>query len=263
MNTNSTPVDPNEGMDLLQTASAFQFSGAAIDQLTGGSSKYTLVTIVVDISGSVSPYAAAIEGLLSEIVQACQKDPAADTLMLRVLLFNQDLTELHGFKLLGSINPTDYKGKISCGGSTALYDAMLNAVESAEAYAKQLLTQAYMSNAVTFVTTDGENNASSSGASDVLKANNRVVKQESLESSNTILLGLTNDPAFGPYLKTVETDCGCNQSMVVGALSVGGPNVNKGKIAKLAGFVSHSVSSTAQALGTGGASKNIPASLVI
>lgn len=260
---NSTPVDLNEGLDLMQTASAFQFSGAAIDQLTGGSSKYTLATIVVDTSGSVGPFATAIEGLLSEIVQACQKDPAADTLMLRVVLFNSGVSELHGFKLLGAINPNDYKGTINCGGMTALYDAMLNSVEAAEKYAQQLIGQSYMSNAVTFVITDGENNNSSNGASDVLKANQRVLKGETLESINTILLGLTNDAAFGPYLKTVETDCGCNQSMVVGALSVGGPNVNKGKIAKLAGFVSHSVSSTAQALGTGGPSKSIAPSLTI
>lgn len=263
--SNPTPsVDEIQDIS-LQTASAFQFSAADPSQLTGASSKFTLATIVVDVSGSVSPYSTTIEQLVSEIVRACQKDPAADSLMLRVLKFNHSVEEVHGFKLLGSVNPGDYKGKFYCGGSTALYDAMANSVEAAVAYGQQLMSSAYIANAVTFVITDGEENASTTATtpSVVARANEAAVKGEALESSQIILLGLTDDPAFGTYLTRVEKECKCDKSMVIGSFSVGGPSVNAGKIAKLVGFVSHSVSSTAQACGTGGPSKTIPAALTI
>lgn len=260
--SNSTPIEP---ADLnFVTASAFQFSAADPSQLTGASSKFTLATVVIDVSGSVSSYEKTIEALVAEIVKACQKDPAADSLMIRVVKFNTSVDEVHGFKLLGSVNPNDYKGQFSCGGSTALYDAIANAVESAVAYGKTLAASAYIANAVTFVITDGENNASATAnAGTVATANKEAVRGESLESSQIILLGLTDDPSFGTYLKTVEQDCKCDKSMVIGSFSVGGPSVNAGKIAKLVGFVSHSVSSTAQACGTGGPSKTIPSNLTI
>lgn len=258
------PVDEVNDLN-LQTASAFQFSAADPSQLTGASSKFTLATIAVDVSGSVSAYAATIEQLVAEIVRACQKDPAADSLMIRIVRFNHDVEEVHGFKLLGSVNPSDYKDKFYCGGSTALYDAMANSVESAVAYGKTLAASAYIANAVTFVITDGEENASHTARDPavVAAANKEAVRGEALESSQIILLGLTNDPAFGTYLESVRVNCGCDKSMVIGSFSVGGPAVNAGKIAKLVGFVSHSVSSTAQACGTGGPSKSIPSNLVI
>lgn len=258
-NTNPEPADLN-----LSTASAFQFSAADPSQFTVASSKFTLATIVIDVSGSVSSYEQTIEALVAEIVKACQKDPAADSLMIRVVKFDTNVNEVHGFKLLGAVNPNDYKGRFNCGGRTALYDAMANAVESAVAYGKTLAASAYIANAVTFVITDGENNASvTASASTVAAANKEATRGEALESSQIILLGLTNNSAFGTYLKTVENDCGCDKSMVIGSFSVGGPSVNAGKIAKLVGFVSHSVSSTAQACGTGGPSKTIPAALTI
>lgn len=263
--SNPTPsVDEIQDIS-LQTASAFQFSAADPSQLTGASSKFTLATIAVDVSGSVSQFATTIEQLVAEIVRACQKDPAADSLMIRVVKFNHDVEEVHGFKLLGSVNPGDYKGKFYCGGSTALYDAMANSVESAVAYGKNLAASAYIANAVTFVVTDGAENASTTATSPdvVARANEEAVKGEALESSQIILLGLTNDPSFGTYLEGVRKDCKCDKSMIIGSFSVGGPNVNAGKIAKLVGFVSHSVSSTAQACGTGGPSKSIPSALTI
>lgn len=262
----STPTPTVEDVQdiSLQTASSFQFSAADPNQLGGVSSKFTLATIVVDVSGSVSAFATTIEQLVAEIVRACQKDPASDSLMLRVLKFSYDVQEVHGFKLLGSVNPNDYKGKFKCGGNTALYDAMANAPEAAVVYGRSLAASAYIANAVTFVITDGEENASTTAnASTVAAANAEAVRGEALESSQTILLGLTDDQTFGTYLEGVRKDCKCDKSMVVGSFSVGGPNVNAGKIAKLVGFVSHSVSSTAQACGTGGPSKAIPSTLTI
>ena len=251
------------GLETQVTASAFTFSATAVDQLSGGSSSYTLATVVVDVSGSVGGYEKVIEATLSAIVDACQKDPMADQLLFRVVTFNTSLTEVHGFKPLGSINAKDYNGTIRTGGGTSLFDALLASIEAGETYGQSLAQQAFMANAVTFVITDGEDNGSTFGASDVKKAVARVVAAEHLESSNVILLGLSADPNLNTYLNSVKNGCGINQSMLIGTFSGGDPSTQVGHIAKLAGFVSHSVSSTAQALGTGGPSKSIAAALTI
>lgn len=262
MDTSNIQDDSEAGSIL--PASAFTFSGAAMDQLTNGSSKYTLATIVVDVSSSVFSFKDTIEALLAEIVEACKKDPAADTLMVRVVTFNHNVSELHGFKLLGTVNVGDYKGKIWPAGSTHLFDAMASSLEAAERYGEQLLKQAYMSNAVTFVITDGMDSGTGlTGPNEVKALTLRIRKNELLESSMTILLGLTDDPKLTTYLAEAEKNCGFDKSMVIGTFSVGGPSVNKGKLAKLAGFVAHSVSTTAAALGTGGPSKSIAQTLSI
>jgi uncharacterized protein YegL len=185
--------------------------------------------------------------------------------MLRVVTFDNNVNEVHGFKLIGSITPDDYTGKFVCGGSTALYDAMANATEASTTYAATLVQSFFLCNAISFVITDGEENASriTPRAQQVADAAKAAVHSERLESNEVILLGLTDQPSFGTYLTRVRDECKCSKSMVIGKFSVGGPDVNAAKIAKLVGFISASVSSTSQACGTGGPSRAIPASLTI
>lgn len=250
-------------MSSLMTASSFQYSAVDLSSLANLASKYTLVTIVVDVSGSVYSFKDTLEATLKEIIGACKKDPTANSQLVRLVIFNQDVQEVHGFKPINSINEHDYDGILNPGGNTALFDAVRQSVEASVAYALILAQQAYMANAVTIVVTDGEDSGYGCGAGDVERANAAAVSGESLESSQLILLGLTDDPAFGKYLEDMRVKCKIDKTMIVGHLNAGGPQVNKGKIAKLVGFVSHSVSSTAQALGTGGPSKSIPAALSI
>ena len=99
----------NDQMDTHSIGgTTFQFSAAKIGTL--GASEYTLATIVVDGSGSVDPFWNEIKAALKENVAACAdpKNPRADNLMLRVLVFDSQLTEVHGFKPVRDINPADY-----------------------------------------------------------------------------------------------------------------------------------------------------------
>ena len=81
---------------------SFQFSAIRLEDL--GASEYTLVTIVCDISGSVAPFAAGLLKCIKSIVGACQKSPRSQNLLLRLLVFNYTVMEIHGFKNLDTID---------------------------------------------------------------------------------------------------------------------------------------------------------------
>ncbi len=112
----------------------YGFSAQRVQDL--GSTEYTLVSIVVDDSGSVAGFSKELENCVKEVVKACQYSPRADHLMVRLTSFDQNMKEVHGFKLLSTINLTDYDNMLRCGGATALFDAAENAVQATSSYGK-------------------------------------------------------------------------------------------------------------------------------
>lgn len=234
----------NTDLEQLNTGSGYKFSVTKIDRL--GSSEYTLVTIAMDASGSVQPYAAQLEQALKTIFKACEKSARKDNLMLRLTQFSSNLTELHGFKLLGSIKEQDYDNILQLGGSTALFDSVDEAIQATALYGKQLTSQDFLCNAIVVVVTDGENNTGNiMDAAPIKKSLLECRRAENLESILLILVGVTNDDInLNAYLQTVKTDGGFDQYVSIG-------KATPGKIAKLATFVSQSISSTSTALGSG------------
>lgn len=225
----------------------YQFSAANIDDL--GSTEYTLVTLLVDVSSSVYDFKDELERMLQTVVEACKHSPRVDNLMLRVLLFNSDLNELHGFKLFGTINVGDYDGAIDPGGMTALFDAAVAGIEATGVYGKQLVENDFDANAIVFLVTDGWNTAGAHMAHHVAEAAGAIRKEESLESLKTILIGVNLD-AYRDSLEQFATDGQFDQFIDAGDAT---PEV----LAKLADFISKSISSQSQALGTGGPSANL------
>jgi von Willebrand factor type A domain-containing protein len=237
----------------LKTGSGYKFSATKIEQL--GATEYTLATIVVDGSGSVSGFAKQLEDALKTIFKACDKSPRRDNLMLRLTQFASGLDELHGFKLLGSINEKDYDNILQIGGNTALFDAIDEAIQATTTYGKQLTSQEFLCNSIVVVVTDGENNTGTiMDASEIKKSLEKARRSENLESILLILVGVTNDDVnLNTYLTTVRDDAGFDQYVSIG-------KATPGKIAKLADFVSQSISSTSTALGSGAASTPLPPS---
>lgn len=224
----------------------YGFSAVRIEDL--GASEYTLGLVVVDVSGSTCGFRREMEAALTEIVKACRKNPRADNMMLRVVLFDHKVTEFHGFKPLPACNETDYVGCLGInGGSTALYDATYNAVKSATQYGAQLVANDLDVNAVIFVITDGDDNASTATRKMVKEALEEGVKGESLESLNSILIGIGGDQR---YFQNFVTECGFTQF-------VGLNDATAKALAKLGDFISQSISSTSQALNTGGPSRSL------
>jgi hypothetical protein len=216
-----------------------------------GATSYTLVTIVCDRSGSTSGFQNDMENALKQVVKACQSSPRADNLLVRVITFENNVTEFHGFKLLETINMDDYNNSLSPGGTTALYDAMVNSIEGTNNYAKQLAQQDYDVNAIIFWMTDGADNASTHGTNQIISGLNETVKDECLESLVTVLLGVNvNDASYKSYLENIHKTCGLSQFESI-------ENADAKSLAKLANFVSQSISSQSQALGSGGPSQSI------
>ena len=237
----------------LNSSSGYKFSATKINDL--GASEYTLATIVVDASGSVEPFSAQLEQVLKTVQKSCDKSPRKDNLMLRVTQFASRLTELHGFKLLNATSEKDYDNILQLGGSTALFEAVDEALQAVGTYGKQLTSQDFLVNAVVFVITDGENNVGSiMDVAQIKKTLQAVRRSENLESIQLILIGVTGDNVnLNTYLQTVKDDGGFDQYISIGKASAG-------KLAKLADFVSQSISSTSSALGSGGPSKPLSTS---
>ncbi len=228
-------------------ASHFGYSAERLENL--GAAEYTLVTIACDASGSVAPFQKQLEKTLQSIVQACQRSPRADNLLLRLVEFDQHLREPHGFKLLERCNAADYDGVLHIGGATALYDAAENAVRATTDYAQQLAAGDFSANAIVFVLTDGMDNASTLTPRLVKEALSRAVSEEALESVVSVLIGVNvQDRTVGGYLQDFRTDVGFTQYVEM-------DRADAKTLARLAEFVSRSISAQSQSLGTGGPSQ--------
>ena len=236
-------------METHKTLHQYTYSGQSLNTL--GASKYTLVTMVVDMSPSITDYKDDMEAMCSEVVKACKKHPNSGELTMRVVGFNSDVSEIHGYKELRNIQDTDYKGSIKPGGLTALYEATQEAIEATQSYGEQLIGMDYTCNAVLFIITDGANNINKVANPDMIKKTlAKIKKDEKLDSINVILVAASDSPNVVQDCESFKKDANLNQFVKMG-------EATKDNLAKFAQFASASVSSTSQALGTGGTSKPI------
>jgi uncharacterized protein YegL len=241
------PLLMDDTMDELKTASNYKFSAAKIDSL--GATEYTLASVVLDISGSVHTYRDALEQCIKTIYQSCQKSQRAENLMFRLVTFNDRVNEVHGFKLLNTLAESDYDGILSPSGSTALFDAAKSAIEATNDYASVLYDQDFQTNGIVFIVTDGMDNMSTATATSIKNTIRKTLKDEKLESLTVVLVGVNDgDSSVADYLERLKNDAEITQFVDIGEAT---PN----KLAKLANFISQSISSTSQALGSGSASQ--------
>jgi uncharacterized protein YegL len=132
---------------------------------------------------------------------------------------------------------------------TALCDASINGVEATSIYGKDLLKQDFSVNGIVVVITDGCNNHGTFTVKTLHQKLKEAVSKETLESLVTILVGvniLASD--VKQALEDFNKDAGFTQYVDVG-------EANAKKLAKLAEFVSKSISSQSQSLGSGGPSQ--------
>jgi len=252
----------------------FAFHATPLDELMA--SEYTLATIVCDRSGSTYGFQSSMEKALQASVAALKKSPRADNLLVRVLVFEDSLVEIHGFKLLSTIATDSYNGILHPGGTTALFDASIDGIEATSAYGKQLLDEGYAVNGIVIVITDGMDNRSThAGPNDpsaapadgsfnkgydparyVRNALEQGVKGENLESLVSILIAVIEEDANNrsdiatEALRLFNQHAGFTQYIELG-------DASEKTIARIGGFISESVSSQSQALGTGGPSQSL------
>ena len=233
----------------------FNFSGVKMERL--GATEYTLVTIAVDVTGSVQGFESELRDSLITAIEACQRSPRSDNLLLRVIQFSSrfanGVDELHGFKPLAEIDAQNDYDAFDPGGMTPLCDACYSAFGAINAYAQKLMNDDYGVNAIAFIITDGYDNASVSTKEMVKQEAEKAVSGEFAESMVSVLIGI-NAVEYQRLLEKFRDEAGIMQYVDAG-------EATEGRLAKLADFVSQSISSQSQALGTGGPSQNISATI--
>ena len=247
-------IQPSADMETgsIPGLTGYAFSGIRLDRL--GASEYTLVTIAADISGSVSRFRDLLVETIKKAVGACRKSPKAGNILLRVVTFNDDVTEIHGFKPLSDIKDSDYDS-IDTRGSTALFDVAASSVGAMVEFGRKLVQQDYGVNALLFIITDGSDTASKFGPSAVKQKMEEAVTGEVLESCLSVLVGV-NAAQYRAELEAFQREGGITQYVDAGAAT-------PGNLAKLAAFISRSVSSQTNAVGTGQAGALASAAIVI
>lgn len=221
----------------------YRYSGTKIEEL--GSSEYTLVNLVVDVSGSVFAFKDELEKCLISVVKGCAYSPRANNLLLRLVLFNETVVEVHGYKELSFCNENDYVGVVIPGGQTALIDSAHETYSVTADYGTQLKNNKYKANAITVYITDGYDNSSSHTSCNVALEAEKLVSDEVVESHLSILVGVNvNDQVVSKKLNEFRSDAKIDQYVEI-------DKADSKTLAKLANFVVNSVSSQSQSLGTG------------
>ena len=226
----------------------FRFSAVRPEAL--GATEYTLATIVVDVTASVFDFKNELLEAVKAIVKGCRRSPRADNLLVRLLTFNTQRTEVHGFKPLGEIDPAAYE-PFSPDGMTALFDAAYDAVTATLRYARMLTEQGFAVNAAVYIVTDGGDNSSKIGPRHIAEEIRDARREEALESLITVLIGVNvGDRGVKQALKIFREEAELSQYVDAG-------EATPDKLAKLAAFVNRSILSQSCALGSGRASQTL------
>jgi uncharacterized protein YegL len=243
-------VQADQTMENLQTPNAYTFSGVNADDL--GASEYTLATIAEDVSGSVLGFSQEIINCLKTVLDACKHSPRSSNLMLRTALFDDDVREFFGFRMLPDIQKSEFDHVFSgAGGCTALYDSVHTSIDATLAYGKKLTENGISNNAIIFIVTDGMDNRSKYNPKEVKKLIAKATKDECVESVRVVLIGITdNNQDTNSYLENFKNEAGIDQYINIG-------KADANTLAKLADFISKSISSQSQSLNSGGPSQPI------
>jgi len=232
--------------EMVQVPGTFGFSAIPMDMLE--ESEYSLVTILVDVSSSVSRFRDLLINMLKASIKSCEDNPRAENLLIRVCTFADQgyFNEIHGFKPLEFIDFSVYD-KIRCGGMTAACDAMMEALNATDAYAKTLWEQDFKSNAHIIMITDGQENDSKYNTNDVDSCLRDMTMQErrDLESVFSLLIAVNmEDPRIAQILDDFHKECGFDQFLDA-------KDATPETMSKIQGWITSSISSSVRALGSG------------
>lgn len=205
---------------------------------------------MLDESGSTQSFARSMELCVKEVIKALRHSPRADNLIYRHCHFATSFREHHGFTPLAQLNPDMYDGCYQPGGQTTLYDSCDRVIRELHDYADRQAKQKYLCNGILFIITDGCDYGSTLSEDDVKKALEEAIGSESLESFVTILIGVNPEPSVQQGLREFATKAGFTQYIPL-------EKADEKTLARLGQFVSQSIVSQSQALGTGGPSQSL------
>ncbi len=137
----------------------------------------TLVSVVIDMSSSMSPHSRAVIEAYNTMQKALADAKAAGAILTTTWTFSDSLSLLSGFEAVGKKPPltgTTYRPS----GGTALYDAVLAAMTGLVSYGQALWDGGIPTRRVLFVLSDGEDNSSRATAATVERAARALAQDE-------------------------------------------------------------------------------------
>lgn len=225
----------------------FEYSAARPEELA--ETEYTLVGLACDISSSVHSYAQELVDAQHHIINACGKHDRGENLLVRSSTFNHQSSEVHGFKPIADIDLASDYPALSPRGSTALFDATYDMLGAVLQYGEQLADADIDVNAIIFIITDGDDNSSSVSMSDIKNLIEKCRKSEKISSVTTVLIGI-NDSSCAHFLQNFQQQANLDHYISVGDASAS-------KLAKLAKWISKSISTTSTSLSSGGSTPSL------
>jgi len=173
------------------------YDNVAIEDLE--SERQTLVNILIDASSSMNQYEMVMGSCLNNFKQAIANSKERDEMLIAKTVFASNVDH-HGYQLIDDFD-TDY----SAGGTTALYDAIVEAQqrllnEKQNGYMQTLDNNGIRTKAVIAIFSDGYDNNSKSSLSEARKALNYLQSKE-------IIVAFI---AFGDGAKGIANDLGIN-----------------------------------------------------
>jgi hypothetical protein len=238
----------------MTTQGGMQFSPAKLELCKA--SKFTLGGVALDSTSSVSDFKQGLEDMLVKCVEGCCNNPLKDSMLMRLIEFNTSLPdglrEINGFDPVLAIDTSKFAGSIQPAGATPLFKATYNLIHSIKEQGKILIGEGYNVNGIAFIITDGDNNSERQFTPAMIRELIESVRtEEALESLVTILIGINvDDPHMAASLDTFHREAGLTHFVKMNDVSAKG-------LAKLGGFISRSISSTSQAIATGGMSQSL------
>lgn len=263
----------------------FSFTGAKPENLD--EPEYTIVCIMTDMTGSVVSFADQLLQMERFVIADAKRSSFNKRIIFRSCRFNAvnrqsaTINELYGFTPVGSIEPDTDHPTFSPHGSTPLLDAIYDGILSVLEYSKSVYDADITGvNGLLVVTTDGEENdsrrvrelAAKDGllrptfdqlvpyqdkvCAEIKELLTAARRSEKLDSLKVILVGVNtsgvsyNGQKIADLLAELKDKIGIDQYLDAG-------DVKPGTLGKIAQFISQSVSSTSQALGSGAPSQNI------
>ena len=149
--------------------------GTAVEDLDA--SDATLVSVVLDMSGSMSSHRRAVIEAYNAMLVALSGSKAAASILVSTWAFADTPTLLRGWQPVGWHKPLT-KGEYAPGGCTALHDALLGCMTGLVAYGQELYDNGVPSRRIVFVLSDGGDNSSRATALDAKTAARALLAQE-------------------------------------------------------------------------------------
>lgn len=142
------------------------------------SNEVTLAMNIIDMSGSMQPYADELVNAYNDhYLTAMALSSAADDILVSTIFFEDRVQLFHGYLSLQD-TPRLSRSVYCPGATTALYDAVAAGLTNMVLYAQQLRQSGIMVRCLVLVYSDGGDNASSQPASAVRRAVKELLKHD-------------------------------------------------------------------------------------